>query len=68
MNLDTQKLRKIKNASIICSVTPKISSKNNIYFLSRKRVEEKKKKEKVSKSIAWSLGVAILAASYFYTN
>ena len=68
MNLDPHKLRKIKNTSIICPVTPKFSSKANIYFLSRKRVEEKKKKEKISKSIAWSLSIAILAAGYFYTS
>ena len=50
MNLDPQKLRKIKNTSIICPVTPKFSSKANIYFLSRRKFEGERKNELIRKS------------------
>ena len=68
MNYKLNKENIIKNKVIIEPITPKFNKNANIYFLSKKRIDEKKTSEKIKKRISIFATCLIVVAGYYYTN
>ena len=68
MNHKFNKFNIINNKTIIEPIKPKFNKKANIYFLSKKRVEEKKFTQKLSNRISLIVTCLIVVVGFYYTN
>tara|TARA_B100001059_G_C17458532_1_gene390945 strand:+ start:100 stop:306 length:207 start_codon:yes stop_codon:yes gene_type:complete len=68
MNLNPLKLKVLNSSKIIVPIKPKFSKKANIYFLSKKKVQEERIKTRFTKKISISAFIFLIIAGYFYTN
>tara|TARA_A100001011_G_C14073421_1_gene741300 strand:+ start:325 stop:540 length:216 start_codon:yes stop_codon:yes gene_type:complete len=67
-NLNPKHLKHISEKEALLPLRPKISQKANIYFLSKKLVDEKKKKLKIKRSIVISSIIILVITSIFIIN
>ena len=64
-NLNPKNLKQIIDKQILSPLRPKVSLKANIYFLSKRLVDERKKKEKIKRSIVISSLIFVVISSIF---